>query len=357
MEDVKLYQGDCMKVMRQRPDSSADLVITDPPYNIGVKTKKNGKETVNKWDRIENYILWCIQWLKECERILKDNGVLYFWHNDIAQIAELLQGIKKETNLEFISFCIWDKGDGYRAKHWHKRDPKGKTAPRSWFNICEYCIHFFKAPQSADKKWRKTGLDYINSNPACYRPIKNWYKKETERLGLTKGQIEEAYTKATGKKPYMLRHYFNDNQFEIPTREVYEEVYIPLGFKYISDEIRDYEALRQDYEALRQDYEALRPYHRCDAMHCNIWHEPPVPANNRYHTCQKPIKLLERIIRVSSRPNDIIIDPFMGSGSTGVAAIKAGRKFIGIEMDQGYFEIAQKRIQEEMDQYRLAYTE
>lgn len=247
--------------------------------------------------------------------------MLYFWHNDIAQIAELLQGIKKETNLEFISFCIWDKGDGYRAKHWHKRDPKGKTAPRSWFNICEYCIH-----------------------------LKNWYKKEIERLGLTKGQIEEAYTKATGKKPYMLRHYFNDNQFEIPTREVYEAVYIPSGFKYISDEIRD-------YEALRQDYEALRPYHRCDAMHCNIWHEPPVPANNRYHTCQKPIKLLERIIRVSSRPNDIIIDPFMGSGSTGVAAIKAGRKFIGIEMDQGYFKIAQKRIQEEMDQYRLAYTE
>ena len=350
MEDVKLYKGDCLGVMRQIPDRSVDLVLTDPPYNIGVATIKNGKEKVNEWDKIDNYITWSITWLKECQRILKDTGVLYFWHNDIAQIAELLHAIKAETDLAFISFCIWDKGTGYRARSWQKRDPEGKTALRSWFNICEYCLHFFKVPQDNRGTKNRTGLEMINSNPICYQSLKKWYKDEIKRLGISNEQIADAYTRATGKKPYMLRHYFNDNQFELPTREVYEAVFVPLGFNYRSQG-------NQDYEALRQDYEALRPYHKCDRMHCNIWHEPPIPTNNRYHTCQKPIKLLERIIRISSPPDAVILDPFMGSGSTGVAAAKAGRKFIGIEMDQGYFEVAQKRIQEELDQYRLAYTE
>lgn len=110
---------------------------------------------------------------------------------------------------------------------------------------------------------------------------------------------------------------------------------------------QDYEALRQDYEKMRQSYEELRNYHRCDDMHCNVWHEPPIPSNNRYHTCQKPVSLLERMIRVSSRPGAVVLDPFMGSGSTGVAAVRSGRKFIGIEINKKYVDIAKQRIGEE----------
>ena len=69
--------------------------MADPPYNIGVKTCVNGKDVLNKWDKIDGYIDWCIDWLSLCSRKLKPNGVLYFWHNDIKQIAELLCEIKK----------------------------------------------------------------------------------------------------------------------------------------------------------------------------------------------------------------------------------------------------------------------
>ena len=54
--DVKLYQGDCLELMKDIPDGSVDMVLADPPYNIGVVTKKDGKEHVNAWDKIDNYL-------------------------------------------------------------------------------------------------------------------------------------------------------------------------------------------------------------------------------------------------------------------------------------------------------------
>lgn len=62
------------------------------------------------------------------------------------------------------------------------------------------------------------------------------------------------------------------------------------------------------------------------------------------HPTQKPLALLERIILASTKENDLILDPFMGSGTTGVAAVKLGRQFIGIERDSEYFALADRRI-------------
>ncbi|CCY72735.1 putative methyltransferase [Eubacterium sp. CAG:115] len=79
---------------------------TDPPYNIGVATNVKGKDVANAWDKIDGYINWCVEWLTLCSKKLKPNGVLYFWHNDMGQIAELLMEIRKRTPLVFVSFCI-----------------------------------------------------------------------------------------------------------------------------------------------------------------------------------------------------------------------------------------------------------
>ena len=65
---------------------------------------------------------------------------------------------------------------------------------------------------------------------------------------------------------------------------------------------------------------------------------------NKYHPTEKPIDLLQFYITNSSSVDDIILDPFMGSGSTGVACKNLNRKFIGIEIDDTYYEIAKKRI-------------
>lgn len=145
----------------------------------------------------------------------------------------------------------------------------------------------------------------------------------------------------------MLRHYFQDSQFEIPTQKVWEGVYVPLGFSKGYEELRqEYEELRQGYEGMRQGYEGLRHPHFVDAMHCNVWHRPPLSSNNRLHTCQKPLDITERLIRVSSRKGDTVLDPFMGSATTAIAAMHEGRHFIGFENNAEYFAKAERRIDE-----------
>ena len=80
----------------------------------------------------------------------------------------------------------------------------------------------------------------------------------------------------------------------------------------------------------------------------NVWTDisPIVPWSKERvdHPTQKPLKLMERLIKIFSNENDLILDPFMGSGTTGVACKNFNRKFIGIEKDEKYYEIAQKRI-------------
>lgn len=68
------------------------------------------------------------------------------------------------------------------------------------------------------------------------------------------------------------------------------------------------------------------------------------------HETQKPIPLMRELVGLFTRDGDLILDPFMGSGTTGVAAVKLGRKFIGIEIEPKYYEIAKKRISDALKQ-------
>lgn len=88
---MQLYNSDCLEVLKKIPDKSVDLVLTDPPYNIGKA----------EWDKIDHYIHWCMEWILECERVLTDTGSLYFWHNDLPQVARLMQEIGRNTKLQF----------------------------------------------------------------------------------------------------------------------------------------------------------------------------------------------------------------------------------------------------------------
>jgi site-specific DNA-methyltransferase (adenine-specific) len=76
----------------------------------------------------------------------------------------------------------------------------------------------------------------------------------------------------------------------------------------------------------------------------SVWNINKVPPGNMVHATEKPTKLIEQLLLTFSDKNDIICDPFMGSGTTGVACQKLNRKFIGIEIDEKYFDIACNRI-------------
>jgi site-specific DNA-methyltransferase (adenine-specific) len=76
-------------------------------------------------------------------------------------------------------------------------------------------------------------------------------------------------------------------------------------------------------------------------------------GSDKKHTCPKPLNIMRQTVQRYTATDDAILDPFMGSGTTGVAALQLGRKFIGIELDPGYFDIACKRIEEAWRQPRL----
>jgi len=81
-----------------------------------------------------------------------------------------------------------------------------------------------------------------------------------------------------------------------------------------------------------------------------IFHNHP---ENVGHPTQKPLQIIDKMVGISTLPGDTILDPFMGSGTTGVACVQTGRKFIGIEIDPDYYAIAEKRIAEAQMQIRM----
>lgn len=101
---------------------------------------------------------------------------------------------------------------------------------------------------------------------------------------------------------------------------------------------------RVDGKVLAWDYkEAASPVIR----------HPAQPDDDRIHPMQKPTEVMRRCIAPVTRPGHVVLDPFAGSGTTGVAALRMGRRFIGIERDPVYFEAALARLQAELNQGRL----
>lgn len=83
----------------------------------------------------------------------------------------------------------------------------------------------------------------------------------------------------------------------------------------------------------------------------DYFESPVTPKSERRygkHPTQKPIALMDFFVEKLSNPGDLVLDPFMGSGSSGVSAIRNGRRFIGIELEETYYDIATNRIQDEL---------
>jgi DNA modification methylase len=306
------------------PDKSIDLVLTDPPYNIGKA----------KWDKIPNYIEWCGEWIKECERVLKDNGSFYFWHNDMPQIAQLMEWIRQNTRFVFNSFVIWDKGD-FRALAW--KNPSADNNLRSWFNTCEYCLFYTFQDE--------TGLSRVLMNPAFYG-LQKYFADERAKTGMSATQLDEIMGI---KSSFCYWEKPTTHEYRIPDEKNYHA--LQKRFKGMAF-CRKYEDLRREYEDLRREYEDLRYVHNLDPAHNNVWRSGERNSGT-IHPTQKPLDLFERIINTSSRPGAVVLDPFIGSGTTGVACINTGRNYIGFEKDAGYFAVAEKRIQKHKAQTRL----
>ncbi|MCD6220466.1 site-specific DNA-methyltransferase, partial [Candidatus Calescamantes bacterium] len=110
---------------------------------------------------------------------------------------------------------------------------------------------------------------------------------------------------------------------------------------------KEYEEIKKEYEEIKKEYEDLRRYFKQEENYTDVWNLPIIGGKeNTKHPTQKPIKLIERIVRCSSRENNLVLDPFLGSGTTAVVCEKINRRWIGIEISDDFCNIAKRRIQE-----------
>lgn len=233
MENIKVFKGDALKLLKNIEEKSIDLIFADPPYNLSGNnylTCKNGKMAAcnkGEWDQIEDIHEFNFKWIEECVRVLKDEGTIWIsgtLHNHPSVGVTL-----KKLNLWIINDIIWFKPNAAPLLHTNRFAPS------------------------------------------------------TELIWL-----------ASKSKKY----YFN--------------------------------------------YELAKKLGNGKQMR-NLW-EITAERHKTIHPTEKPEKLLERIILIGSKEGDIVLDPFMGSGTTGVVAKRLKRNFTGIEIDESFFEIAKKRI-------------
>lgn len=224
MSIYKLINDDCIQSLKNIPDNSIDLILTDPPYNIA---RKNNFQTMGRtgidfgeWDKGFDQF----EWLDYIPKLLNKNGSVIIF-NDWKNIGEIAKYCEK------IGLCIKD------MLRWKKTNPMPRNRDRRYIIDFECAIWL----TNKNAKW-------------CFHRLSDTY------------QIPE--------------------------------------FKY-----------------------------------------GVVSGKEKVHPTQKPVKLMEEILLIHSEENQIILDPFMGSGSTGVAALNTNRNFIGIELDEKYFNIAKERIE------------
>ena len=167
-------------------------------------------------------------------------------------------------------------------------------------------------------------------------PLRPYFKQVFEFIGGTKKII----IKTIGQRcDHVFR--FNSSQFDLCTLETYNDI-----IKYFNiNEMRGFKEFNYLQDTDNQ-------FKNKFASTFNLWEGNKYKSNilkykkdyNGYHPTQKPVLLLEDLIKTFSNEGNLVVDLTMGSGSTGVACKNTNRSFIGIEKDENYFKIAEQRL-------------
>jgi site-specific DNA-methyltransferase (adenine-specific) len=312
---------DALTFLRGLPDASVALIAVDPPYN-GVKDE--GWD--NQWKTDADYLTWLGEHLREFRRILKANGSLYVFASPrMAARVEIAVG----EQFNVLNQVVWLK-------------------PSSRHNQADADVIRGYFPQTERLIFAEHGCgDVIADEIAGFsqaeiqlkkRIFGDYIKSELGRAGVSNHEIVGAigayreHNHGGAATNWLLG-------YNCPTPEQYSRM-------------RDYlngkggEFLRTEYEELRAKYEGLRrPFNVTAAdPYTDVWTFPTVNTYPGKHPCEKPLDLMRHIVRASSRPGDVVLDCFSGSGATLDAARREGRHYIGCDADPHWVKYAQRRV-------------
>jgi len=317
---MELYKGDCLIESDKIENGSVDLILTDLPYGTvkDIKNVNHGMSGKCEWD----VVIDTDKIMQIANRILRKNGKMVLFAQQ-PFTTELIN--KAISNLPFNYSMIWEKDHFANAL----------TAKKAPLNYYEDILVFTKDNPKHDN----TGNN----------PVRDYLVSEKKKTGLTNKQLNNLFSDYTNKKGNrdrsVLEHYWGKAQFTFPTKDIYENVLQPTGYfkkpySYIEEIGKPYRLM------INEQLNKLNP------NTFNLWEGKKYKSNilkykkdyNGHHPTQKPVLLLEDLIKTFSNENDLVVDLTMGSGSTGVAAKNTNRNFIGIEQDEKYFNIAKNRI-------------
>lgn len=304
--------GDCLELMRDILDGSVDMVLADLPYgtmeNAGAGTDREVLKRCG-WDKpLDHKRLF-----DEYTRITKPCGKIVLFSMEPLTSVLITD---HNAGLSFSQRAVW-------IKNVHGNPLSSKTALLSRFE--DICI------------FQKDSYDRENGHP-----LRKYFLDEKRKCGLENTEIN----RLLGTKS-MASHYFTSGfQFTIPSAENYKKLQSTGFFQKPYEEVKKID--RTWRLGRKQTFNLLDG----EKSKSNVFTFPK--DSDSYHPTQKPVSLLEYLIRTYTNEGETVLDNTMGSGSTGVAAVNTGRSFIGMELDPGYFETARRRIEEAQEQLRIA---
>lgn len=304
---INLYNGDCLAEHERIASGSVDLILTDLPYGTMLGAQLDGwGGDKTAWDiAIDPEDVHVI-----ANRILRRNGKLVLFSQEPYTSRLITQAI---SNIPFSYRMIWEKDHFANSLI-------AKKAPVGYFED----ILVFSKTHDTD------GL----------HPLREYFAKVMAFIGLRLKQINERL----GHRRAEHAFYIESTQFALCTEQTYNELISVFEIDAMPG-FRGYEDLRRvDDETKSTAFPSV----------FNLWEGGKYKSNilrykkdyDGYHPTQKPVALLEDLIKTYSNAGNHIVDLTMGSGSTGVAAARAGRRFTGIELDADYFAVAERRIGE-----------
>ena len=321
---VQLYKGDCLIESDKIESGSVDLILTDLPYG-NMNTDGGRKLGIKGWDlAIEPNKVFGI-----ANRILRKNGKMILFSQDPYTTKLISEAI---PNIPFNYRATWEKDNFAVALGVNK----------NMVSFTEDILIFSKSSEAIPPH------DFEGKHP-----LRSYFKRVAEFIGMDKKSIIE---KIGQRADHVLR--VDSTQFSLCTERTYTN-FIKLfriddmaGFKPYQDLREIDKTFKANNETKRTAY--LKAHNEKYPSAFNLWEGNKYKSNilkykkdySGHHPTQKPVLLLEDLIKTFSNENDLVVDLTMGSGSTGVACKNINRKFIGIEMDENYFSIASKRIKE-----------
>jgi len=313
---IDLIKGDCLIESDKIESGSVDLILTDLPYG-NMNTDGGRKLGINGWDlAIEPKKVYEI-----ANRILRKNGKMILFSQEPYTTKLITEAI---PNIPFNYRATWEK-DNFAV---------ALGAKVNMVSFTEDILIFSKFSGIIEKS------DY--SKP---HPLRDYFNEELLKSAYTTKEIIDLVGCSAS-------HYFTKgNQFRLPTKEKYTILQTTNFFNKDFTELKKiHNDFRKERNIEREDY--LKKHSEKHPSTFNLWEGNKYKSNilkykkdyDGHHPTQKPVLLLEDLIKTFSNENDLVVDLTMGSGSTGVACKNTNRNFIGIEQDDNYFNIAKERI-------------